>query len=221
LRYERKFIIPASEKNLIRVFLNQNIGFFSEIFQKRKINNIYFDSLDHTSFHENEIGTAFRKKIRIRWYGNCFGVVNEPILEIKIKNGYLGNKKRYKISPLNIDSKLNRNTILKNLMASKIPDPLIDKIKSMNPILMNSYDRKYFLSKNKKFRLTIDEKVTFYYICLENHFTRKFIDRYNLIVEIKYDKKNDDFLEKITNQLPFRLSKNSKYVKGILSLNQF
>ncbi|MBL4650842.1 MAG: hypothetical protein JKY03_14010 [Aureispira sp.] len=37
-----------------------------------------------------------------------------------------------------------------------------------------------------------------------------------VIVELKYDREDEKDLHRITRFLPFRLSKNSKYVNGIL-----
>ena len=37
----------------------------------------------------------------------------------------------------------------------------------------------------------------------------------DIILELKYDQIHDDNVELITNNLPFRLTKSSKYVSGI------
>ena len=41
------------------------------------------------------------------------------------------------------------------------------------------------------------------------------VDRRKIIVELKYDQEHCDSAQEITKHLPFRLSKNSKYVSGV------
>lgn len=89
-RYERKFLI---EKNKLSSFLRSIIskGFF-EIYNERKINNIYLDNFLSDSVHENIEGLSKRNKYRIRWYGEKFDL-SQKTLEIKIKNEFLNKKK--------------------------------------------------------------------------------------------------------------------------------
>ena len=92
-RYERKFLIRGLEKNQVESIIKSHPGHFSEIFESRIINNIYFDTVNMSNFSENIIGISNRSKIRIRWYGSTFGNVENPLLEIKFKKGLLGRKK--------------------------------------------------------------------------------------------------------------------------------
>ena len=82
---------------------------------------------------------------------------------------------------------------------------------------MNRYMRKYFLSFDKKYRITIDFNQAFYRLS-NNTLLRKHVDQNNVILELKYDSHNDDDARYITNNFPFRLSKNSKYVNGVHNL---
>ena len=66
------------------------------------------------------------------------------------------------------------------------------KLKLLFPIMSNSYKRKYFLSADKKFRLTLDTDQKF------KKFNNSFIskDCFNLdsiVVEIKYESDSDHF----------------------------
>ena len=67
-RFERKFTIPIhrSVKSLVRI-IKENRTFFREVFQQRKINNIYFDTVGYNDYFDNVLGVSDRKKIRIRW----------------------------------------------------------------------------------------------------------------------------------------------------------
>ena len=85
----------------------------------------------------------------------------------------------------------------------------------MKPALLNRYRRKYFLSFDRKFRLTIDDELSYFGIgSNNNHFSEQYTSN-DVIVELKYDRTFDDLAYAISNKLPFRLTKSSKYVNGI------
>ena len=65
--------------------IKHNSAMFSEVFEERKVNNIYLDSADFENCRAHLAGEPERFKIRIRWYGETFGVVRKPVLEFKIK----------------------------------------------------------------------------------------------------------------------------------------
>ena len=68
---------------------------------------IYFDNEELDFLFENIEGHSNRRKIRIRWYGECFGNINAN-LEYKIKNGNVGYKEIFKDIKFDLseDSKL-------------------------------------------------------------------------------------------------------------------
>ena len=79
-RYERKFLISSMTKHDVENLIRHNPRMFSEVFHKRCINNIYFDSPRLNNYFENVFGVMQRTKIRIRWYGELFGEIKQPIL---------------------------------------------------------------------------------------------------------------------------------------------
>ena len=88
-RYEKKFVINEMSLLEIEHLIKFSPQVFSEIFNERRVNNIYLDSLELENYYENIVGNSERIKIRIRWYGKTFGFVFKPVLEIKIKNNDL------------------------------------------------------------------------------------------------------------------------------------
>ena len=164
-------------------------------------------------------GNAHRTKIRIRWYGNIFGLIRKPVLELKIKNSLLGRKESFRLSTLKLDKGFNRDRFSNMFQTSNLPELLVDRLKLQSPVLLNSYTRKYYQSIDRRYRITIDTDQLFYKIgVLNNTFIYKVTDKSNIILELKYDYIHDDAAETVTNQFPFRLTKSSKYVTGIEKL---
>ena len=82
-----------------------------------------------------------------------------------------------------------------------------------------SYFRSYYISANKNYRITIDQQLTYYYIGPGINFILPKNSQKGIIIEIKYSMKDDDEVQMITNQFPFRLTRNSKYVQGLSLVN--
>ena len=96
----------------------------------------------------------------------------------------------------------------------------VDQMKRIFPSLLNRYSRKYFLSADKKYRITIDNNLYYLKISRTNFsFMNCFINRNNIILEIKYNENDDVNIDQITQSLPLRYSKNSKYIDGISQIN--
>ena len=91
-RYELKYHLTAySVAHCTQVVL-QHPASFQKAFPDRQVNNIYFDTPELTSFLNNVDGISERKKYRIRWYGEDFDQIDQPVLEQKIKENQLGSK---------------------------------------------------------------------------------------------------------------------------------
>ena len=57
-RYERKFIIPSLSEQMVEILVKLNPAMFSEIFHRRYVNNIYFDSIDLVNFFDTGFHTV-------------------------------------------------------------------------------------------------------------------------------------------------------------------
>ena len=212
-RYERKFIVPVSLRHNIIYLISENPGNFSEIYEKRQINNIYLDTLNYDFLKDNINGNTRRKKIRIRWYGNLYGNV-QATLEIKIKSGLVGTKISFKLPSININQDINIQDFRSILKSSELPKNILSEVLLLDFTLLNSYSRKYFLSSCKKIRLTYDSNLYYYNIKNYNNIDLYSIKDPSNIIELKYNQSEDNIVSKISNSFPFRMSRNSKYVNG-------
>lgn len=216
LRHERKFSISDYSALEVEQIIKYNPACFSEIYHPRQINNIYFDSLGYTSYYENVDGERDRVKARIRWYGQLFGSVQKPILEFKIKNGLLGKKDFFELAPFHLDESFSKQTIVDALKNERVPLDIRNTILAMQPSLLNSYVRKYFISADKNFRLTIDTQLQFYRISYnQNLFIASVVDHKSVVLELKYDSQYENEAKEIGSRFPFSLTKNSKYLQGV------
>lgn len=222
-RFERKFTVPNiySIKRLIHI-VKKSRFLFREVFVQRQINNIYFDTSGYKDYFDNVLGVSDRKKIRIRWYGDMFGEVKTPVLEIKIKKGLVGDKWSYKLNPFTLDNNFDNNNIQSVFQASNLPIPILESVKTVTPTLLNSYNRRYFLSADNKFRVTLDFDLLYYKIDKRfNNFNLKPASDPNKIIELKYGLQDDTLASKVSTEFPFRLNKNSKYVNGVNTIKNF
>lgn len=219
-RFERKFVFTNSIPQEVEAIIRLHPFAFSEIFYRRFVNNIYLDSFDRKAYSDNVIGANQRFKTRIRWYGDFFGFIEKPVLEIKIKRNALGAKLSFPLSSFCIDKGFSTDNLKKVFEMSSLPDNLKQELFCLELSLLNRYRRKYFQSANKNFRFTLDSDLSFYNVGKRNNNFLNFNTDYSKIVlELKYNKDKEKEASLVINYLPSRLGKNSKYVTGIESLS--
>ncbi len=220
-RYERKFAIPEVSVHGVEEVVKNHPAYFKEIFEVRYINNIYFDTQNLTHYYDNSFGKAQRKKYRIRWYGDINSEVKNPILEIKIKDALLGTKESYKLKPFSLISDNLLNSVMESLQNSDLPERVLEEMKIVTPTLVNRYKRKYFIDFSKNYRITVDSEIEYSNVSSKQiFFKEKITENNSVILELKYNQENNDNASSISSQLPFRMTKNSKYVNGIECFNQ-
>lgn len=212
-RYEKKFKINNSSLKLINNFLSENELRFIKSFSTRKINSIYFDTNELNFYNENIEGFSKRKKYRFRWYGNIIEDKNiDCNLEIKIKDGLRGIKKIFPIKSFMFNKKGNFSY---EFNKSSLPKNIFNQLKILKPQLFVSYKREYYVSKISKIRLTIDKNICYQRLYSKNKIRKNIkILSNDIILELKYPyDTSPQFIKAL--ELPFRLSKNSKYVEGL------
>ena len=207
LRYELKYAVDILDAASIISSILMHPASFTKAYEDRQVNNIYLDSPNFQCFHQNIEGHPQRKKMRLRWYGYSELPTAKSVLEIKNKNAELGWKDSFPLNAEGIDnSKLLLEAISKlgNLQSN------------LTPTLHNTYHRSYYISQDGYYRITIDSKQTFKmpFSKMQHHKTTV----YPVIVELKFDKEHENRAREITDYLPFRQTKNSKYTNGVTEI---
>jgi hypothetical protein len=219
LRCERKYLISGLSVQEIEEIIFLHPAIFHPIHQERFVNNIYFDNLELSSYFENLSGITPRKKVRIRWYGELQGQIKKPILEIKKKSGIVGNKAFHPLSDFVFEDFFSNTRIWGSTDKGNYGERGQKELSLLEPTLINRYKRKYFLSSDRCYRITLDSEISFFPV---RPFLPKFFEtepmEFHSILELKYDHAKDDKASEIANHFPFRLTRSSKYVSGIFKL---
>lgn len=206
-RYEVKYLLTKDQFLQINQLLIEHPASFRKAFPDRLINNIYFDTPDFQMCRDNLAGIAQRRKVRLRWYGDAEKIV-KPVIEEKIKNNSLGRKEHHRLSEGISETGINR----------WVQDDLLFE-GHLIPVLQNQYRRAYYINFAGNFRLTVDSSIHY-----QKAWDRKFTDRPyaftddRIILELKFKQADLPLESEITRFIPFRPSKHSKYVTGILSV---
>ena len=218
-RYERKFVYThLLSEDLIELEVLGNSFCFREIFSRRTVNNCYYDDASMSFYHQNVAGDDKRDKYRLRWYGDDFTVIQNPVLEIKKKHGTVGDKLSFPLA----DVKANLNTTSSSILLELVKTAthknnymaLSNALEILQPALYNSYERRYFLSDCERYRITVDYNMRFYDVLMSPLHLGE-ITLPEVILELKYNREDDKESRQLTQQLNARLSKHSKYVRGI------
>lgn len=199
IRYERKIYIDTNSIDQIQALIKTHPYGFKEIYYKRKVNSVYYDSPDLNSFWDNELGSAKRAKTRVRWYGDQTTIpLENSNLEIKIKHGIVGDK---------------ITTPWKNIEDQSI----LEKINNIEPVILITYERSYFQSFDKRFRITLDSNIAYSKTNGTTIDSVIYRER-GCVLEVKYINKFDNIAKDIINYLPGRVTKFSKYARGIMQV---
>jgi SPX domain protein involved in polyphosphate accumulation len=221
-RCEIKFVANELEFHRLNLWLQQHPSCFYKAYPDRLVNNIYFDSLNHRSYSDNISGASSRIKVRYRWYGSSIQPV-EGALEIKCKRNQYSWKIVYGLNQFP-DWRDKSWRKLRSEMIERLP---VDARKWMDshpvPVLINRYNRKYFISRNENVRVTLDSDLSVY------DQSRKPTPNYSLktnlpkifVLEVKFPRELRDEASQIIRDIPIRVSRHSKYITGFHSINGY
>jgi hypothetical protein len=215
-RYERKFLIDQLDHHQVRGIVRRHPAMFIQPYPPRFINNFYFDTADMGNYFDNVNGAADRRKVRIRWYGELVGHIQNPILEFKIKRGLVGTKLHFLLPAFDVDVGFGDETIRRLALQADISLDIKRCLLDQKVVLLNRYYRYYYASRDGKYRLTVDTDLSYCRVARYNNlFAHSQYDHEHCIVELKYDVDDDRSAMRISSFFPFRITKNSKYVQGI------
>ena len=210
-RFERKWVFNNNFLDVYNNFLKSKFLFRTN-FPDRTVNSIYFDDFKNSCVSENLEGVNEKTKFRLRWYGKNNHILKNPKLEFKVKKNFMNYKIINDLKILdNLDLRKTKNV---NFITKTINS--IYKIKTLIPVSTTHYDRSYFLSSNNLVRSTLDKQLKV--SKFNNDFFIPIFKKFNkIILELKYEKKYDEYVRKNINDISSRYSKNSKYIYSMMN----
>jgi hypothetical protein len=217
LRYERKFPVHGFSLAQVVATVRRHPALFREVYPPRVVNNLYLDSVGLRDYADHVAGVANRVKTRIRWYGALSGTIARPTLERKFRRGSVSGKLSWGLPALLAPACMPLGELdLSPAWAALPEEALRATVASLPPSLVNRYQRRYYLSADGRFRLTLDWDLQF----LAPHSAPEYAVPTRqrepaVIIELKFPPEHAERATEITNLLPFRLARCSKYVLGI------
>jgi hypothetical protein len=212
-RLEKKFLfLPGDIK---KIELLKIEGFFKKIYNKRKVNSIYYDTIDLNCLWDNINGFSNRDKYRVRWYDKIDN--SEVFFEKKKKINQLTQKTKISLGKFKNQEDLNFFLKSQDFVNS------IFKITSLNliQVLTVSYIRDYYLDDKDKLRITFDKNIKTHQN-FQGIFFKNLAYISNNILELKYLLEDSDYVRQKMYNLNFNLrnQKFSKYVQSFMILNE-
>lgn len=224
MRFERKYRVETLSLAEIVQLVRTHPMSFRTLHPDRQVNNLYLDTDDLHFFHENLSGVAERHKLRLRWYGEDHRSAHHAFLEMKCKDGLLGEKFVVSIPAFDVTDAGSVSAAMRTGIAALWEEEEVRNATPgllslrLTPALLNTYVRSYLVSYNGKFRLTIDRQMLSYGFNARHEPHRIAAEDEAVVVEVKYLEEHDAEFETVGQRLPLRLSKNSKYVMGMLKV---
>lgn len=211
--YERKAELPAWSHEHAVGLLRMHPAGFREIYRARVVNNLYLDTANLDAYWDNLGGIGRRSKIRVRFYGDAVPGPLRPQLELKHKRDYLRLKEVTALSEVQ-----GGGEIVEPLLAAATDAQLPGRARSVllntRPVLLNHYRRRYFLSADGRLRATVDWDLGFRQVYPDGRCGPLFTE-HHAVFELKYELGDDDLARAAMQRLPFRLTRHSKYARGV------
>lgn len=215
-RYERKFLVERLDHHQAILLIKQHPYLFYQPYPPRHINNFYLDTAEMKNYYDNVSGAGDRRKVRLRWYGQLFGQINNSILEIKIKRGLVGTKHQVPFGTFILENGYSIKDLRDLEQRTQLPKDIQFMLQTQEIVLLNRYYRYYFATHDNRFRLTVDTDLQFYRIGrFNNQFAHTHKQYHTIIVELKYQNEYDLEAQRVSSFFPFRITRSSKYVEGI------
>ena len=215
MRQEKKFLINIEEalKNsnyLEKILLqDQHNGTDGYI-----VRSLYFDTLNNKDFHEKEDGIELRRKIRLRIYSPKD---NFAVLEMKQKQGNNQLKRSLKIKKEDaiLLTKGIYNPLLNYKESFASECYAIMNMQCYRPKTIVQYNRKAFIAKENKIRVTFDSNIIATESCFdifsENLNMYPVFDKFNVVLEVKYNGFLLSYIKDMINRIDKSEISVSKY----------
>jgi hypothetical protein len=229
--------VPTQGGAFLETQLRAHRHAFLPLHPPRMVHNVYFDTPSLRCLHDNIAGNRDRFKVRIRWYGADpppagiratagtgdradpyvpEAAIASAVLEIKRKQGFAGIKSSFPLGALDLSRDLAADRLAVHYAAAGVPAALRSSLATLTPVIYNRYRRRYLRSVDGRFRATIDDAMRFRQLLRPDlSFRGRQATIPGSVIELKYRLEDEAELAGFVGDLPYRVSRNSKYVTGM------
>lgn len=217
LRYEMKLVCAAGYLPQARGWIRLHPAGLQVAYPPRRVNSIYFDTPRLGGLEANLRGLTVRNKLRLRWYGVGLPEVH-AVLELKHRDNLLGAKLIFPVSGT-VDISRPWTDLQRDLHAALPPKGRSLLQQATMPVLLNRYQREYYVTPDNAVRVTLDYD--------QRAYDQRLAGRPNLgsplaledtvVVEVKADRDQTERVRDVIRRFPLPRNRNSKYVNGVLA----
>ncbi|MBT8423328.1 MAG: polyphosphate polymerase domain-containing protein [Gammaproteobacteria bacterium] len=218
-RHEIKFAAYSVEYERVRHWLRMHPAGFVSPYPDRRVNNVYFDNYDYRAYAENLAGVSERSKLRYRWYGDSPGP-DSGSLEVKQKRNHFGWKLRFPVANPPWQAQRTWSEVRSALREQLPENGRLWLDQNPLPIMLNRYERKYFVSGDSRIRATIDTRQRVFdqrYGALPN-FSRQAVMQDTLVVEFKFARADRQDVVAMLRGFPLRIGRHSKFMNAVRAI---
>ena len=198
----------------MRQWVRNHAAAFHIAYPSRQVNNVYYDTEELGAFNDHISGQGSRQKLRFRWYHDRMDLVDGQ-LEIKRKDAMIGSKYAQKINGI----QFNKHTWqqIRQQMLAQTDGEMQMLVRSTQPVIINTYQRDYYVSADSGTRLTLDYNMKAWdQRVYSSPNLRCRIPLANvMVIEFKRDTHNASEFADILAAFPLRVTNFSKYVDSL------
>jgi len=217
-RYELKFPFENLSRFEMESWVRLHSWGFRVAYPPRQVNNIYFDSLSMDTFNDHIEGVPLRRKLRYRWYGRDLAQARGQ-LEVKNKSERAGWKLIQPVDEILHLDQMSWGEIMK-VLRSHADGIFRELLEVSGPVLINHYQREYYVSGDGRVRLTLDYDLCSYrqWVDFFPNLSFKLPELDSVLIEIKSDVIHGREVSDVIAEFPLRAWRYSKYVDGMDSI---
>lgn len=213
LRYEIKMVCQESAFARVLASMRLHASGISDLYEPRRVQSIYLDTLDGRALEDNLAGISHREKLRFRWYGESTDI-QKGTLERKVRQNLMGWKDLAVIDePVELAG-LDRRAFLRYLERG-VPAEWRHELRSgFAPVQWISYKRNYYSTADKRVRITMDRDLRAWdqrALWRLSQAQPSRMDRI-LVVEAKCAEADYDYARDVLRGLPLFVDRCSKFV---------
>lgn len=218
MRRELKYIFTSRSHDPARWVLG-NIPSLQTEHRPRQVSSLYFDSLNYACYQESNSGASERTKLRLRWYGE-YGDDTTGTLEFKRRLNHQGWKKQIGLGALRFAD--SRYSELRHAIAERLGHEDRALFFMFNhPTLIVTYHRHYFVTRDRRIRVTVDTSLRFFdqRLRLKPNLIFDSVKAGFEVLECKFAADLNPSEARILEPLGLRWTRFSKYCYGLGALS--